>query len=144
MKKICVYIALIIMIVTGLSAQSFATSCVYNHEDKQNSLSKQVSNCFKNWETTVVQVSWEAKIEWEFKKMVTNWIDNIALLLWLLSVGSLIYGALSMTLSTWDDEKINKSKDIVKWSLIWFIAVLSAATVVTLVINFMYEIWSRI
>lgn len=141
MKKICVYIALIIMIVTGLSAQSFATSCVY---DSSKSLKWSVEGCFENWETTVVQVSWEAKIEWEFKKMVTNWIDNIALLLWLLSVGSLIYGALSMTLSTWDDEKINKSKDIVKWSLIWFIAVLSAATVVTLVINFMYEIWSRI
>lgn len=141
MKKICVYIALIIMIVTGLSAQSFATSCEYNPDSE---LELNVKGCIESEWSTVVKVSWNAKIEWGFKKMVTNWIDNIALLLWLLSVGSLIYGALSMTLSTWDDEKINKSKDIVKWSLIWFIAVLSAATVVTLVINFMYEIWSRI
>jgi len=140
MKKIFLYFVILISTLGFLTLENVSADCTYKSE---NSLSWSVADCFENWQSSVVKVD-DATIEKGFKSMITNWIDNIALILWLMAVGSLIYGALSMTLSTGDDEKIKKSKDIVKWSLIWFIWILSATTIVTLVINFMYDIWAKI
>lgn len=142
MKKIFIYLGLIIssFYFIGNISDIYAAGCSYSWAFN---VDKNVENCFNNWWSSTVEVT-DASIETGFKSMIVNWIDNIAVLLWVMAVWSLIYGALSMTLSTWDDEKIKKSKDIVKWSLIWFIAVLSATTIVTLVINFMYEIWDKI
>lgn len=92
-------------------------------------------------DTSVVAVKDKADIEGGFKKKVQNWTNNIALFLWLLSIGAIIYWGLMMTLSTWEDEKIKKAKDIVKWALIWLLWVILATTIVTLVINVMYGFW---
>lgn len=89
-------------------------------------------------ETTVVAVKWDGTVEWAFKDKINGWTNNIALFLALLSVGSIIYWGLMMTLSAWEDEKIKKAKDIVKWSLIGFLGVVLATTIVTLVINVIY------
>lgn len=140
MKKLFIYFAIIITGFCFFTQEITFADCSYNWA---NTLSGNLDSCFKSGETSAVKVN-DATIETGFKSMIANWVENIALILWLLSVGSLIYGALSMTLSTWDDEKIKKSKDIVKWSIIWFIAILSASTIVSLVINFMYKIWENI
>jgi hypothetical protein len=103
---------------------------------KEKWLTWLLDNCMK--ETTVVAVKWDWKIEWAFKEKINGWTNNIALFLALLSVGSIIYGGLMMTLSAWEDEKIKKAKDIVKWSLIGFLGVVLATTIVTLVINIIY------
>jgi hypothetical protein len=47
-----------------------------------------------------------------------------------------------MTLSAWEDEKITKAKDIVKWSLVGLLGVILATTIVTLVINLIYWLGS--
>lgn len=95
-----------------------------------------LESCMK-W-TSVVQVEWTWLVEDWFKKKIQDWTNNIALFLALLSVGSIVYGGLMMTLSVWEDEKIKKAKDIVKWALIWFLGVVLATTIVTLVINVIY------
>ena len=89
-------------------------------------------------DTSVVAVDWDGDISWGFKDKINNWTNNIALFLGLLSVGSIVYWGLMMTLSVWEDEKIKKAKDIVKWSLVWFLWVVLATTIVTLVINIIY------
>lgn len=106
-----------------------------NHED---GLTWLIDDCME--ETTVVAVKWDWEIsgDWAFKEKINGWTNNIALFLALLSVGSIIYGGLMMTLSAWEDEKIKKAKDIVKWSLIGFLWVVLATTIVTLVINVIY------
>ncbi len=95
-----------------------------------------VEGCMND--TTVVAVKWTWLVEDGFKTKISSWTNNIALFLALLSVGSVIYGGLMMTLSAWEDEKIKKAKDIVKWSLIGFLWVVLATTIVTLVINVIY------
>lgn len=140
MKKLFIYFAIIIAGFCFFSQEITFANCSYN---SWANVDANVNNCFNNGQSTAVKTN-DATIETGFKSMISNWVENIALILGLLSVGSLIYGALSMTLSTWDDEKIKKSKDIVKWSIIWFIAILSASTIVSLVINFMYKIWENI
>jgi len=140
MKKIFIYLVLIISSFCFISHDITFANCSYSGAV---TLSGNLNDCFNNWSSSVIPVT-NATIEDGFKTMIVKWIDNIAVLLWVMAVGSLIYGALSMTLSTLDDEKIKKSKDIVKWSLIWFVAILSATTIVTLVINFMYEILDKV
>jgi hypothetical protein len=93
-------------------------------------------------ETSVVAVKWEWTIEAAFKDKINKWTNNIALFLGLLSIGSVIYGWLMMTLSAWEDEKITKAKDIVKWSLVGLLGVILATTIVTLVINLIYWLGS--
>jgi hypothetical protein len=39
----------------------------------------------------------------------------------------------------WEDEKSKKAKDIIKWSIIWFIWVLTASVIVNLLVNFIYS-----
>jgi hypothetical protein len=47
----------------------------------------------------VVEVDGEASIDNTFKDKINKWTNNIALFLGLLSIGSVIYGGLMMTLS---------------------------------------------
>jgi len=71
---------------------------------------------------------------------IKSWTDNIALYLWLFAVWSIVIWWLMMTLSTWEDEKIKKAKDMVKWGIIWFLAIIFASAVVNLVVKIMYSI----
>ena len=109
--------------------------CEFKHDWD---LTEMVNGCMD--ETSVVAVKWDWKIDGDgaFKEKINGWTNNIALFLALLSVGSIIYWGLMMTLSAWEDEKIKKAKDIVKWSLIGFLWVVLATTIVTLVINVIY------
>ena len=75
-----------------------------------------------------------------FRSQVVRWTTNIATLLWLLAIGSIVYGWLLMTLAGWEEEKIKKWKDILKWSLIWFIALISASAIIRIVIEFIFAI----
>jgi len=86
-------------------------------------------------------VSWvDAKIwSWTTKKIKTL-VDNIGIYLLVLAVWSIVYGSLMLTLSAWDDEKIKKAKDIVKWWIIGFIWLISASAIINLVVKIMYSI----
>jgi low affinity Fe/Cu permease len=101
-----------------------------------------IDGCMED--TTVVAVKEDGTIEVWFKNKINKWTNNIALFLGLLSIWAVIYGWLMMTLSTGEDEKIKKAKDIVKWSLLWLLWVILATTIVTLIINLIYGISSNI
>jgi len=77
-----------------------------------------------------------------FKAKINNWIKNISLVLWVLAVWSLVYAWLLMQFSAWEDEMIKKSKNIIKWTIIWFILLISASGIVYVVINVMFWLWS--
>jgi hypothetical protein len=64
----------------------------------------------------------------------------LALFLWVLAVGTIVYGAFLLTLSAWEDEKVKKAKDIIKWGIIWFLGVISASGIIFLIVNIMYSI----
>jgi len=71
---------------------------------------------------------------------IKTWTNNIALYIWILAVFSIVFGSLKLTLSTWDDEKINKAKAIVKWWIIWFLGVIFASSIINLVIRLVYSL----
>ena len=135
MKKILFGIISIILLTQLMISWTVKAACDYT---PGGDLTWMIEGCMND--TSVVAVKWDGNIDGDgaFKDKINGWTNNIALFLALLSVGSIIYGGLMMTLSAWEDEKIKKAKDIVKWSLIGFLGVVLATTIVTLVINVIY------
>lgn len=91
--------------------------------------------------TTVVHTWWDVDVasDW-FKSIINNWTKQIVLILGVLAVGSIVYWALLMTVSAGEDEKIKKAKDIVKWGCIWFVWMITASGIITLVVQIMYSL----
>ncbi|MFK7780616.1 MAG: hypothetical protein QM490_05805 [Candidatus Gracilibacteria bacterium] len=71
---------------------------------------------------------------------IKSWVDNIALYLGVFAVGSIVYGGLMMTLSAGEEDKITKSKDIVKWGIVGFLGVISASAIINLIVKIMYSL----
>lgn len=83
----------------------------------------------------------DMKIDGGFKAKINQWIANIALVLWIGAVGALVYASLLLQLANGEDEKIKKSKDIIKWTMIGFIMLISASGIIYIVINVMFWLW---
>ena len=97
-------------------------------------------SCFSDSKTTIVTTNENLWVEdsW-FKKIISKWIINISILLSLVAVMYIVVGSLEMVLSAWSDEKIKKGKNIIKWAIVWFLALISAGSIITLVINYMFR-----
>lgn len=135
MKKIFIWFMIVLsLLFSWFSMHSVYADCSYN-EASWDPL-KSLDECIK-W-TTVVQVEWTWLTAIQLK--ISNWVKNIALYLGFFAVWSIVFGWLQMTLSGWEDEKIKKSKDIIKWWIIGFLWVILAWAIVTAIIKIMYWI----
>jgi len=84
---------------------------------------------------------WNADIwAWEFKIKILDWITKIWWFLWLMAIWAIVWGAFMMVISTWEEEKIKKAKDMIKWAIIWFLWIVLASSLVALIVNFMYNL----
>lgn len=79
-------------------------------------------------------------VEEAFKDTLNWWTAAIWSILWLLAIGWIAYWAFMMTVSAGEDEAVKKAKDIIKWSIIWFLGVIFASSIIALVVNVMYSI----
>lgn len=111
------------------------SSCVY---DGAGDVGAALDGCIGG--STSLVTAWDYTVEGGFKFMIQRWTTAIAWVLGLFAVGAIVYGALLMTLSAGEDEKIKKGKDIVKWSILWFIGVVTAGWLIALVVNFIFAI----
>ena len=82
-------------------------------------------------------------IEWWFKDKVLDWTTKIAWFLWLMAVWAIVFGSFMMVISTWEEEKIKKAKDMIKWAILWFLWIILAASLIALVVSFMYDLWKK-
>lgn len=76
-----------------------------------------------------------------FKDKILNWVWVLGTLFGLWAVAMLVYGAILMQLAFWEDEKINKAKNVIQWSLIGFFLLICASAVIYIVINVMFGLW---
>lgn len=136
MKKILVLLLLIFS--PFISTLSFAENCTYNVDSSTWwSISDALNNCLE-WSNLVSGK--DVKVSGAFWLQIKSWVNNISIYLWVFAVWSIVFGGLMMTLSVWEEEKIKKAKDIVKWWMIWFIWLISASAIITLVVKIMYSI----
>ncbi|MCH2188504.1 hypothetical protein MK079_01590 [Candidatus Gracilibacteria bacterium] len=139
MKKILLGIMMFFVSTGSLFA---AQDCVYTEgADVNVSLSK----CLKN--ASVVEAKGDLSLEGKdgqniFGSTLGKWIANLSVFLYVFAIGAIVYGALQMTLSTGDDEKVKKAKDIVIWGMVGFVALISASALIRLVSSIIFGIES--
>lgn len=138
MKKILIIFILLFSFIFPISI--FAVDCEIKSESFDNGwwdISTSLNSCLE-WSSLV---DWkDVKIESGFKDKISSWTARIGTVLWLLAVGSIVYWSILLTLNAWEEEKIKKAKDVVKWGIIGFIWVISASTVIAIVVNVMYSL----
>jgi len=138
LKKIFLWLFLMFSLfsIYSLSVNA-ASNCSYDPNAQISDLGASLDVCLLdsklvNWNSVI--------IKYWFKIKVLNWVKNISIFLSIMAVGSIAYGALMMTISAWEDEKIKKWKDIVKWWIFGFLAIISAGWLIAIVINFIYKV----
>ena len=138
MKKLLIIFLLCISFIYTVQNYTYA-SCTYDIDGSVLDVWDSLDNCLAwsnlvNW--TDVGIDWW----WWFWDKIQNWANNISLYLWVFAVWSIVYWALQLTLSSWEDEKIKKWKDIIKWWIFWFLLLISVSAIINLVIKIMYSI----
>ena len=134
MKKILITLFLIITLI--LPIWVYSAWCNIWADDVTN-IWDSLDSCLSDSKL----VNWQdGSIENWLSAKINSWVKNIWMVLWILAVWSIVYGSLLMTLSAWEDEKIKKAKDVIKWWIIGFIWLISASGIILLVVNIMYSI----
>ena len=131
MKKIFLIILLFCSLITLNTVYS---SCEYT---EWAYVSKNLNDCFDS-DSTVVAPKPKLVRTW-LKSVINDWITRIAVFLSVMAVWWIVYWSFMLSISTWEDEKIKKWKDIVKWSIIWFLAVISAWWLISILISLIYS-----
>ncbi len=94
-------------------------------------------------DTALVNPNGDVKLEsWVINK-VNNITKIIATILSLWAILWIIYGSFLMVVSAWEDEKIKKAKDVIKWSILWFLWVVLASSLIALTINLIYSLGKK-
>jgi len=131
MKKILSFLTFLILFI--FSSSFVFSNCNYS---EWSLIWTNLDNCLKD-----SKLVWtNAKIWWGFDTTIKKWTTNISLFLWIAAVLWIVYGAFSMTISAWEDEKVNKAKWIIKWSIIWFIWLITASFLINLVVRLFYSL----
>jgi len=104
-----------------------------------------VDTCMLEWWSTKL-VNWE-KLNFNlrvavngFYEQIDEWVMDIGVFLWILAVWAIVYGWLMMTFSGWEDEKIKKAKNIIKWWIIWFVLLISVRSIIMIIVKLVYSI----
>ncbi len=117
---------------------SYASSCQYSEGGSVGSIVGDINSCLSWW--NLVDPWSGMKIEDWVKAFIIKIVKNISIILSLSAIGFIAYWSMMLVLSWWNDEKIKKWKEIIKWSILWFIALLSTSWVIALVVNIIYGI----
>lgn len=138
MGKILKYFLISIVLTFSFWTLVFA-DCAIPADGSDINISAELDNCLKdsplvNGQNTKI---WES---WGFDKYILNWVWNIWLYLWIFAVFSIVVGSLMLTISAWEDEKVNKAKWVIKWWIIWFLWVISASAIITIIVKLFYSI----
>ncbi|MDD3145572.1 MAG: hypothetical protein PHV23_05690 [Candidatus Gracilibacteria bacterium] len=132
MKKLFIILSVFIFSIFSISSV-LAGNCDYN----DGTISSELKDCLIGSPL----VGSEAKIIGGdgFQQTINTWTKNISLYLGIGAVLGIVYGSFMMTISAGEDEKINKSKDIIKWSIIGFLGLISASFIINLIVRVIYS-----
>ena len=135
MKKMLILIGIFLFNIFSFNSV-LAWGCDYDPAVNSGPLTEELSKCLND--SKLVNSDW--KITGWFKTSISRWVDNISLFLWIGAVLWIVYVSFTLTISAWDDEKVNKAKDIIKWSIIGFIWLITASLIINVLVRVIYSI----
>lgn len=89
------------------------------------------------WGSDVVQAN-DLTVDAWFKDLIVSFVKKISSILAILAVWSIAYWSMVMVVSWWSEEKIKKWRNIIKWALLWFLVLVSAAWIIKIIIYVVY------
>ena len=148
LKKICIFLCVMISTFSMVSAWACkddqwqdipCPKCSYNFENGAGEdIRSKIDGCVQ-W-SDLIQKS-NAKIDSWFKTTLIDWIKKIRWYLALGAIFAIVLGSFQFTLSMGEEEKITKAKDIIKWGVLWLIAILAAGLLIQVVVEIIYKLW---
>ena len=129
LKKITLFIIFLLLFLLVIDF-SYWWDCNMNWDIKTS-----LESCISK--TTVLQAS-DLTVDSGFKTLIVGYITKISTILAIVAVWSVAYWSMLMVVSFWEDEKIKKWRNIIKWALIWFLVLVSATGLIQIVIYVMY------
>jgi len=134
MKKILIILMLILSFFIGSNTFAKDSKVTLTEDElKNNSINKLL------WKYTPAKVvKWDAAVETGLKTLINKIVDNLSYVLWILAIWAIVYWGIILVTSAWEDEKVTKWKNIIKWALIWFAWLVSAAWLIKIVISVIY------
>ena len=117
----------------------FSADCSYDWVWK---VTDAIEWCLWNWKTNLVETWNNLEVADWFKKVLINWTKKISTFLALWAIFAIAFWSLKMVLSGWEEEKIKKAKDIIKWAIIGLLWVVSAGLLIATVVNIVYKFWN--
>ena len=133
MKAKLLFLFFFFFAIVFFSIDTTFAGCSYNGSNIVGS----ISSCLDK--TYLVQPG-DALLESGMKQKVIFWTYSLITAFSLFTIGAVVYGGFLMTLSLWDDEKVSKGKDVIKWALLWFIGAILAWVIVRFIIELLYDI----
>ena len=118
----------------------------YNENGDTTTVANALNDCFENTDKTkLVTTAWvndgaSLDIADGFKKKINSWVQTLGSILAILAVGSIVYWSFLLVISGWEEEKLKKWKDVVKWGIVWFLWVVFASALIAIVVNIMFSI----
>lgn len=70
-------------------------------------------------------------------------IKKLLILASILAIWWIVYAGIMFTTAYWSDEKHKKWKDVIKWSIIWFVVALISQQLINAIINLIYWVSSK-
>lgn len=134
MKKILIIITLIF----SLFAFSNSAFSEWEQSDLDKELEGSVTEMLWKYTPGKVVTSSDYRAESWFKDLVQKLVTNISYILWVLAIWAIVYWGITLVISAWEDEKVSKWKNIIKWAIIGFIWLVSASGLITITINIIY------
>lgn len=135
--KIIIFIFCVLSGLYFWFSNTYASWCQY---DDNASISEFLNDC-KPKKVVGWNEQYNMEIERWFKDIINDWAKNLALILWVWAVGSLVYAWLLLQFNGWEDQNTEKAKNIIKWTLIGFGWMISISAFIYIIINVMFGLW---
>jgi len=147
MKKILsTLVVLISCMCLWVTHAATTTNCDFDPNDPSTQINNALNDCFENRDDTKLVTAGDVNSldnldisDW-FKQRIESWIWTLWSILAILAVASIVYGSFLLVISGWEEEKLKKWKDVVKWWILWFLWVVFAGALITIVVNIMFSI----
>lgn len=138
MKKFLILITLFLILLWGFF--SFFNNNVLAASKLDKDLEKSVSELLKDYTPNKVVKTEkdDTTVNVWLKDLISTLVTNLSLLLWIAAIWAVAYWGITIIISAWEDEWVTKWKSIIKWAVLWFVWLVSASGLITLVINIMY------
>jgi hypothetical protein len=138
MKKILITLFLLVSLLFTWNVFASDKEAKYKDEDCRAASEQNLSVFLEKCKPQKVAGTTDYTLETWLKTQVNKWIANVSILLWFIAVAVLVYAAFLFQFAAGEDENITKAKNVIKYTLLWVLLLISSGSIIYVIINTVY------